>query len=100
MKKVAADVLAFAGIHVTTLQLYNHIRNWRTKWSVILKIKIDRILYWSEDVRCFCAADEDTADDYIQRYPRHRPYIGTPITNYAQMKTIFTPRLVCRAQLF
>jgi hypothetical protein len=31
MKKVAADVLAFARIHVTTLQLYNHIRNWRTK---------------------------------------------------------------------
>nr|XP_051199423.1 uncharacterized protein LOC127312924 [Lolium perenne] len=31
MKKVAADVLAFVGVHVATLQLYNHIRNWRTK---------------------------------------------------------------------
>ncbi|KAK1617997.1 hypothetical protein QYE76_023514 [Lolium multiflorum] len=46
MKKVAADVLAFAGVHVTTLQLYNHIRNWRTKWSVIMKMKSDRILDW------------------------------------------------------
>ncbi|KAK1645402.1 hypothetical protein QYE76_063207 [Lolium multiflorum] len=27
-------------------------------------------------------------------------YVGTPNTNYAQMKTIFTPRFVCKAQLF
>ncbi|KAK1680402.1 hypothetical protein QYE76_041250 [Lolium multiflorum] len=59
-----------------------------------------RILDWSEDGCCFYAADEDTADEYIQRYPRHRPYVGTPITNYAQMKTIFTPRFVYRSQLF
>ncbi|KAK1600879.1 hypothetical protein QYE76_018071 [Lolium multiflorum] len=44
MKKVAADVLAFAGVHVTTLQLYNHIRNRMTKWSIIMKMKSDRIL--------------------------------------------------------
>jgi hypothetical protein len=31
MKKVAADVHAFDGIHVSTLQIYNHIRKWRTK---------------------------------------------------------------------
>lgn len=31
MKKVAVDVLAFPGIHVSTLQVYNHIRKWRTK---------------------------------------------------------------------
>lgn len=36
----------------------------------------------------------------LQRYPKHRQYVGTPITNYAQMKTIFTPRFVCKAQLF
>jgi phage-related holin len=28
MKKVAANVLVFAGIHVSTLQIYNHIRKW------------------------------------------------------------------------
>ncbi|KAK1604817.1 hypothetical protein QYE76_028490 [Lolium multiflorum] len=100
MKKVAADVLAFAGVHVTTLQLYNHIRNWRTKWSVIMKMKSDRILDWSEDGCCFYGGDEGAADEYITRYPKHRQYVGTPITNYAQMKTIFTPRFVCKAQLF
>ena len=66
MKKVAADVLAFAGVHVTTLQLYNHIRNWRTKWSVIMKMKSDRILDWSEDGCCFYDGDEGAADEYIQ----------------------------------
>ncbi|KAK1647046.1 hypothetical protein QYE76_064851 [Lolium multiflorum] len=100
MKKVAADVLAFAGVHVTTLQLYSHIRNWRTKWSVIMKMKSDRILDWSEDGCCFYGDDEETADEYIQRYRKHRQYVGTPITNNAQMKMIFTPQFVCKAQLF
>ncbi|KAK1631161.1 hypothetical protein QYE76_005476 [Lolium multiflorum] len=65
MKKVAADVLAFAGVHVTTLQLYNHIRNWRTKWSVITKMKSNRILDWSEAGCCFYGGDEGAADEYI-----------------------------------
>ncbi|KAK1685469.1 hypothetical protein QYE76_046317 [Lolium multiflorum] len=65
MKKVAADVLAFIGVHVTTLQLYNHIRNWRTKWSVIMKMKSDHILDWSEDGCCFYGGDEGAADEYI-----------------------------------
>ncbi|KAK1662434.1 hypothetical protein QYE76_050593 [Lolium multiflorum] len=43
---------------------------------------------------------KETADEYIQRYPKHRHYVGTPITNYAQKKTIFTSRFVCKAQLF
>ncbi|KAK1670140.1 hypothetical protein QYE76_058299 [Lolium multiflorum] len=66
MKKVSADVLAFAGIYVTTLQLYNHIRNRRTKWSLIMKMKSDRILDWSEDGCCFYGGDEETANEYIQ----------------------------------
>ncbi|KAK1618337.1 hypothetical protein QYE76_023854 [Lolium multiflorum] len=108
MKKAAADVLAFAGVHVTALQLYNHIRNWRMKWSVIMKMKSDRILDSSKDGCCFYGDDEETADEYIQlrivpcglqRYPKHRQYVGTPITNYAQIKTIFTPRFVCKTQL-
>ncbi|KAK1650373.1 hypothetical protein QYE76_068178 [Lolium multiflorum] len=96
VKKIAADVLAFAGIQVTTLQLYNHIRNSRTKWSVIMKMKSDRILDWSEDGCFFYDGDEETAEEYVQRYPKHRQYVGTPITNYAQMKTIFTPGLCAR----
>ncbi|KAK1660773.1 hypothetical protein QYE76_048932 [Lolium multiflorum] len=100
MKKVAVGVLAFADVHGTTLHLYNHIRNWRTKWSVIMKMKSDRILDWSEAGCCFYDGDEGAADEYILRYPKHRQYVGTPISNYAQMKTIFTPRFVCKAQLF
>ncbi|KAK1680198.1 hypothetical protein QYE76_041046 [Lolium multiflorum] len=102
MKKVAADVLAFAGIHVTTLQLYNHIRNWRTKWSVIMKMKSDRILDWSEDGCCFYGGDEGAADEYITVFlvDCSGTRSGTPITNNGQMKTIFTPWFVCKAQLF
>ncbi|XP_047056765.1 replication protein A 70 kDa DNA-binding subunit E-like [Lolium rigidum] len=33
----------------------------------------------------------------LQRYPRHREYVNTPITYYAQMKTIFTFRFVYKA---
>jgi hypothetical protein len=36
----------------------------------------------------------------LQRYPSHREYVNTPIVNYAQMMTIFTPRFVCKVQLY
>ncbi|KAK1698838.1 hypothetical protein QYE76_015535 [Lolium multiflorum] len=64
-KKVAVDVLAFAGVHGTTLQLYNHIKNWRMKWSIITKMKSNRILDWSEAGCCFYDGDEGAADEYI-----------------------------------
>ncbi|KAK1632060.1 hypothetical protein QYE76_006375 [Lolium multiflorum] len=54
----------------------------------------------SEDGCCFYGGDEGAADEYILRYLKHRQYVDTPITNYAQMKTIFTPRFICKAQLF
>ncbi|KAK1618884.1 hypothetical protein QYE76_024401 [Lolium multiflorum] len=130
MKKVAADVLAFAVIHVTTLQLYNHIRNWRTNWSVTMMMKSDP--FWtgakmvaasttamkgrrtstsrhkaslsscnrSESIYMSMSSALTGVPCGLQRYPKHRQYVGTPITNYAQMKTIFTPRFVCKAQLF
>jgi hypothetical protein len=66
MKKVAADVIAFVGIHVRTLQVYNHIRKWRTKWNVIRKIKSDHTLQWSEDDCCFYLADEERLEEYMK----------------------------------
>ncbi|KAK1687082.1 hypothetical protein QYE76_047930 [Lolium multiflorum] len=84
------------GLTVSNLHVYDHIR----KWSVISKIKSDRTLQWSEDGCYFYLADKEMLDEYMKRYPRHREYVNTPITNYAQMKTIFTPRFVCKVQLY
>jgi hypothetical protein len=66
IEKVSADVFAFAGIHVSTLQIYNHMRRWMTKWSVIIKMKSDCTQDWSEDDCCLYAADEETAHEYIK----------------------------------
>ncbi|KAK1697419.1 hypothetical protein QYE76_014116 [Lolium multiflorum] len=62
-----------------------------------MKMKSDRILDWSGDGCCFYGGDEETADEYIQLYPKHHQYVGTPITNYAQMKTIFTSQCARRS---
>jgi hypothetical protein len=110
MKKAAADVLALASILVSTLQIYNYIKKWRTKWNIISKIKSDRSLEWSEDGQCFYLADEERMHEYmmvsfieflhrsesmalssaltlisfgLQRYPRNREYVKTSITNHA-----------------
>jgi hypothetical protein len=66
IKKVVVDVLAFAGIHVSTIQVYNHIRKWRTKCSVISKIKSDRTLEWSEDGYCLYLDDEEMMHEYMK----------------------------------
>ena len=36
----------------------------------------------------------------IAVHPRHLEYVNNPITNYAQMKTIFTPGFVRKEQLY
>jgi hypothetical protein len=66
MKKVADDVLAFADIHVSTLQVYNHIRKWRTKCSVRSKIKSDHTLQWSKHGCCFYLGDEERLEEYLK----------------------------------
>jgi hypothetical protein len=66
MKKVADDVLAFADIHVSTLQVYNHMKKWRTKWSVISKIKSDHTLKWSEHGCFFYLGDDERLEEYLK----------------------------------
>ena len=41
-----------------------------------------------------------TLSSLSQKYPKHGELVNKPIANYAQMKTIFTPRLVNSRQLF
>jgi hypothetical protein len=36
----------------------------------------------------------------LQRYPRNREYVNTPIANYAEMKAIFMSQFVCKTQLY
>ena len=51
---------------MTSLQVYNHIRKWRTRWSVISKIKSDRELVWNEDGCCFYLHDDDKLQEYVK----------------------------------
>jgi hypothetical protein len=62
MKKVANDVLDFTSI----AQIYNHIRKWRNKWSLISILKCEDKLKWSEYDTCFVLDDEENLYDHLK----------------------------------
>jgi hypothetical protein len=64
--KVANDVLDFTGIAVSTLQIYNHVRKWRHRWSVISRMKTEGKLKWSEAATCFLLEEEDNLHDHLK----------------------------------
>ena len=42
-------VSEFAGVIVTTQEIYNHLRKWRTRWVKILRLKDLNGALWDED---------------------------------------------------
>jgi hypothetical protein len=63
MKKVSND---FTSIVVSTFQIYNHIRKWRNRWSLISRMKAEGNLKWSEDDTSFVLEDEDNLHDHLK----------------------------------
>jgi hypothetical protein len=59
MQKICEDVFDFTGTRVTTMQLYNHMRKWRIKWNMILKIKAKKFVKWMPDSSFFLVDDEE-----------------------------------------
>jgi hypothetical protein len=66
MKKIANDFLDFTGIVVSTLQIYNHVRKWRHRCSVISRMKSEGKLKWSKAATCFLLEEEDNQHEHLK----------------------------------
>ena len=65
MQKICEDVFDFTGTRVTTMQMYNHMRKWRIKWNMILKIKTKKFVRWMPNSSSFLVDDEDKLMEFL-----------------------------------
>ena len=49
VRQVARMVFEFVQVNVTTQQIYNHLRKWRTRWIKIVRLKDLSGALWDED---------------------------------------------------
>ncbi|KAK1666403.1 hypothetical protein QYE76_054562 [Lolium multiflorum] len=92
LKDVAESVLTYCGRVVAPEQIYNHLRDCRAHWVHVSMVK------WLEDVRWVeettpIMMDDDAYFAHIMTHSRDSDLINLPITNYAQMKMIYTERV-------
>jgi hypothetical protein len=66
MRKGANDVLDFTGIAVRTQQVYNHLRKWRHKWSVITLMKNEGKLKWCDNGTCFILEGDGNLREHLK----------------------------------
>jgi methionine salvage enolase-phosphatase E1 len=58
VRQVASMVSKFAGVNVSTQQIYNHLRKWRQRWVKIVRLKDLSGALWSEEHHMICLDDE------------------------------------------
>ena len=51
-------VSEFAGVNVSTQQIYNHLRKWRQRWVKIVRLKDLSGVLWDEDHHMIVLDDE------------------------------------------
>lgn len=58
MRQAAMMVSDFAGVNVSTQQIYNHLRKWRTRWVKIVRLKDISGALWDGDHHMLVLDDE------------------------------------------
>jgi len=58
VRQVALMVSEFAGVNVTTQQIYNHLRKWRQRWVKVVRLKDLSGALWDEDHHMIVLDDE------------------------------------------
>jgi hypothetical protein len=66
MNNVANDFLDFTAISLSTLQIHNHVSNWRNRCNVISRLKSEGKFKWSEEGTSFMIEDEDILHDHLK----------------------------------
>lgn len=49
VRQVASMLSEFAGVNVSTQQIYNHLRKWRQRWVKVVRLKDLSGALWNED---------------------------------------------------
>ncbi|KAJ1294151.1 hypothetical protein BS78_01G123900 [Paspalum vaginatum] len=85
---VAKDLAKFAKVHVTGIQVYNHLRKWRAKWVRITRLKELSGALWDEN-NFMTSLDQEHYNGHIKVHPKDADFLNTPIAHYQPMEAIF-----------
>ena len=58
LNQVARQLVEFANVQVTSTQVYNHLRKWRSRWQKICRLKEIRGALWNEESYVIFLEDE------------------------------------------
>ncbi|KAI4976182.1 hypothetical protein ZWY2020_049789 [Hordeum vulgare] len=89
LNSVAKQVFEFCGQEVTSPQVYNHPRKWRTRWIISFKLRDVSGSSWDEDT-CTIMLEAEHYQRHIADHPKDAEFLNTSIENYHHMQQIFS----------
>ncbi|KAK1620868.1 hypothetical protein QYE76_026385 [Lolium multiflorum] len=90
--KAAKDVTQLVGYEVTTTQVTNHLRKWKTRWQKIDKLRTLSGALWNDDEKMIVLADQHYLD-HTQDHKGDVEFLNTPLLNYEYMEACFANKL-------
>ncbi|KAM0877233.1 hypothetical protein ACQ4PT_035638 [Festuca glaucescens] len=90
--KAAKDVTQLVGYEVTTTQVTNHLRKWKTRWQKIDKLRTLSGALWDDDAKMIVLADQHYLD-HTQDHKGDVEFLNTPLLNYEYMEACFANKL-------
>jgi hypothetical protein len=117
--KAAKDVTQLVGYEVTTTQVTNHLRKWKTRWQKIDKLRTLSGALWDDDQKMIVLADQHYLDHtqvciymlllyhcvvpmyfsaeicwkHVQDHKGDVEFLNTPLLNYEYMEACFANKL-------
>ncbi|KAK1613439.1 hypothetical protein QYE76_037112 [Lolium multiflorum] len=90
--KATKDVTQLVGYEVTTTQVTNHLRKWKTRWQKIDKLRTLSGALWNDDEKMIVLADQHYLD-HTQDHKGDVEFLNTPLLNYEYMEACFANKL-------
>ncbi|KAM0908724.1 hypothetical protein ACQ4PT_015264 [Festuca glaucescens] len=90
--KAAKDVSKLVGYEVTTTQITNHLRKWKTRWQKIDKLRTLSGALWDDDAKMIVLADQHYLDHTLD-HVKDAEFLNKPLVNYEYMEACFADKL-------
>ena len=118
--KAAKDVSKLVGYEVSTTQITNHLRKWKTRWQKIDKLRTLSGALWDDDVKMIVLAEQHYLDHtmvctymvwfsinvletcyfsaeicwkHVQDHVKDAEFLNKPLVNYEYMEACFADKL-------
>ena len=62
LEKISKDVLLFCKAKVNNIQLYNHLRKWKTRWNHLWSLPQAKGVQWREESSTFYMDDTHSSN--------------------------------------